>query len=71
MADKKYLYSVRDVATGKLVTNITNPGRRYWEKKGTCQKAIDAYNNSTPRWRRYNYDGPLELVTFELVEVNE
>lgn len=73
MAEKNYLYAVRDTATGKLVTDITNPGHKFWEKKGNCQKAIDTYNNrSNGGWRRYYrtiYEGPLEMVTFELVEV--
>lgn len=67
MKTKTYMYAVRDAATGKLVTNLTNPGHKYWEKRGNCVNAIEAYNKS--RWRKHKYEGPLELVTFELVEV--
>ena len=44
MKTKTYMYAVRDAATGKLVTNLTNPGHKYWEKKGYCLNAIKAYN---------------------------
>jgi hypothetical protein len=70
MGNKNYIYAVRDSATGKLITNLTNPGHKFWEKKGNCLNAIEAYNQATPRWRRHTYEGPLELVTFELVEVS-
>jgi hypothetical protein len=64
-----YLYAVRDINTGKLVKDITNPGHKFWEKKGNCQKAIDDYNNGNYYYRRTPARN-LELVTFELVEVN-
>ena len=74
MTNKLYLYAVRDKVTGKLVKDITNPGHKFWEKRGSCQKAIDEYNNkfsgnSFMRYFRTKYEGPLELVTFELVEI--
>lgn len=69
MATKNYLYAVRDKKTGKLVRDITNPGHKFWEKKGSCQAAIDNYNNGNYYSRRTStYD--LEIVTFELVEVS-
>jgi len=76
MNNKNYLYAVRDASTGKLVRDITNPGHKFWEKRGNCQKAIDEYNdklsgNGSMRYFRTKYEGPLELVTFELVEVKE
>lgn len=70
MNNKMYIYAVRDKATGKLVTDITNPGHKFWEKKGNCLKAIETYNTRTSsRYFRSKYEGPLELVTFELCEV--
>ena len=62
------VYGVRDKNTGKLVAGITNPSRKFWQRKKDCKNAIDNYNRG---WRsnRTNYD--LELVTFELVEVKE
>ena len=69
MEKKTYLYGARDVATGKLVSDITNPGRKYWERKGSAEAAITAYNDRVQwRYHRGNH-GQLELVTFELVEV--
>ena len=52
MADKIYLYAVRDKNTGKIVKDITNPGHKFWEVKGYCQKAIDNYNKGNSYSRR-------------------
>jgi hypothetical protein len=68
------LYAARDTNTGKLVSDITNPKRKYWDKRGNAIKAIDYYNRSYAN-RKIKYScnkgehGTLELVTFELVEV--
>lgn len=62
------IYGARDKNTGKLVAGITNPSRKFWQRKGDCERAIDNYNRGW-RSKRWNYD--LELVTFELVEVKE
>ncbi len=59
------LYAARDKKTGKLVSNITNPSRKFWQRRGDCIKAI----NSESYYRRKDYD--LELVVFELVEVED
>ena len=40
MSNKIYLYGARDTTTGKLVSDITNPKRKYWDKKGNAEKAI-------------------------------
>lgn len=74
MADKIYLYGARDTTTGKLVSDITNPKRKYWDKKGNAQTAIDHYNNyyankKLPYSANKGEHGIIELVTFELVEV--
>ncbi len=75
MADKIYLYGARDITTGKLVSDITNPRRKYWDRKGNAQSAIDYYNRTCAnRPRNLGYGnkgvhGTIELVTFELVEV--
>lgn len=74
--DKIYLYGARDTSTGKLVSDITNPKRKYWDKRGNAQKAIDYYNRSYANKPERDCicgnrgcHGILELVTFELVEV--
>lgn len=69
--DKKFLYGARDTSTGKLVNDITNPVRKFWEMRGNCVNAINSYNNRTRYDSRHPKHGPLELVVFELVEVNE
>ncbi len=76
--EKIFLYAARDTVTGKLVSDITNPKRKYWDKKGNAEKAINYYNEScvgldlrltfNKNKGRHNL---LELVTFELVETNE
>ena len=73
---KIYLYGARDTTTGKLVSDITNPRRKYWDKRGNAQSAIDYYNQLYAN-KKLNYHcnkgehGLLELVVFELVEVKE
>lgn len=73
---KIYLYGARDTTTGKLVSDITNPKRKYWDKEGNAQKAIDYYNRSYADRPLKPFDnkgehGTIELVKFELVEVKE
>lgn len=65
-----FIYAVRDKNTGKIVKDITNPGHKFWEVKGYCQKAIDNYNEGN-YYRRRNPNYDLEMVTYELVEVSE
>lgn len=57
------LYAVRNKDTGKLVTGLTNPSHKFWERKSDCENAV----------RRASYFCPdlFEMVTFELVEVKE
>ena len=68
---KTYLYAAREIATGKLVSNITNPRRKYWDKRGNAVNAITYHNNRPPHWRKPNMPGQVELVVFELVEVKD
>lgn len=73
-SNKIYLYGARDTTTGKLVSDITNPKRKYWDKEGNARKAIEYYNRSYANRKLKPFDnkgehGTLELVTFELVEV--
>lgn len=58
-----FLYAARDTSTGKLVSNLTNPRRKYWDRRGNAVSAIQNYNR---RWH-----GKIELVTFKLVEVQD
>lgn len=59
------IYAVRDEDTGKLVSNTTNPRKKYWDIRGhaenACQKAMSR------KWETRK----LKVVTFKLVEVSE
>ena len=61
------LYAARDTSTGKLVSNITNPRRKYWDRKGNAMNAINNYNRRTVKYKH----GEIKLVTFRLVEVED
>lgn len=70
------IYAARDTSTGKLVSDITNPKRKYWDKKGNALSAIDYYNQNyanrkLPSSSNKGEHGTIELVTFMLVEVIE
>lgn len=73
-SNKIYLYGARDTISGKLVSDITNPKRKYWDKEGNARKAIDHYNeyyankNFSSSYNKGRH-GIIELVKFELVEV--
>ena len=58
------IYAVRDTDTGKLVSDITNPRRKYWDRRGN---AVCAISGGIQRHRHKN----LKLVVFELVEVED
>lgn len=61
-----FLYAARDTSTGKLVSDITNPRKKFWQRKAAAREAI-CYATSG-RFKKYN---SLELVTFKLVEVKD
>lgn len=70
MATKElYLYSARDTSTGKLVSDITNPGKKYWQNRAAAETAIQKYNNRTNYYGRSKRYGELELVVWKLTEV--
>ena len=58
------IYAVRDMDTGKLVSDITNPRRKYWDRKGN---ALEAIRNGRRNYRHTN----MKLVVFELLEVED
>ena len=39
----KKLYAIIDISTNELVSNITNPGHKFWEVKGYCKIALMKY----------------------------
>lgn len=63
------LYAARCVETGKLVSDLTNPRRKYWDRESNARAAINSYNSHVNYYgRKYNH-GKVDLVKFELVEV--
>lgn len=66
MSKIEFIYAARDTSTGKLVSDITNPKKKFWQRKHACKEAID--KATIGRFKRYN---SLELVTFKLVEVED
>ena len=68
---KLLIYGARDTSTGKLVSDITNPRRKYWDRKGNAVSAIQNYNMRNNYHGRRGHHGTIELVTFELVEVKD
>ena len=62
------LNAARDKNTGKLVSGITSPSHKFWQRKGDCENAIEKYNKNK-KWNRTNYD--LELVIYDLIEVKD
>ena len=65
------IYAARDTSTGKLVSDITNPRRKYWDRRGNALSAINEYNRKHNYYGRLGIHGTLELVTFKLVEVED
>lgn len=59
------LYAVRDGETGKLVSNITSPGHRFWLRKGDCERAIRRHLQSP--YRKYKSLDLVELDVYERV----
>lgn len=59
------IYAVRNTKTGKLVSDLGNRHKKYWDRK---DDAIAAMKNSYRYCSRY-YMGELKIVEFVLVEV--
>ena len=66
MEKEMLLYAARDPKTGKFVSDITNPRKKFWQRKEAAAEAI--CNATSGRYKRYD---SLELVTFKLVEVDD
>lgn len=45
MNDDFTLYGVIDKSTGKLVSDITNPRHKFWERKKSAETAVDRYTS--------------------------
>ena len=67
MAD--YIYGARDKVTGKLISDIVSPRRKYWDRKDNAEKAINTHNESIRNGYRNAHE--VELVEFELIELSK
>ena len=75
-SNPRFLYAAREISTGELVSDITNPHRKYWDKRGNAVNAIENYNRcyagkDRTKCGNKGAHGELELVTFALVEIQE
>lgn len=73
---KDKIYAAREIESGKLVSDITNPKKKYWDKKGSAKKAIEEYNlkyanRKLPYSANKGEHSNLEMVEYILVENKE
>ena len=62
------LFAARDVITGKLRSDLTNPRRKYWDRRGNAESAVRYFNSSKIKYMPSSKRGPVEVVEFLLVE---
>ena len=67
------IYMIRDNSTGKFVSNITNPGHKYWESRNRAEDAIERYDPKRLSMDFTCRNGVvdkrnLEIIEFMLVE---
>lgn len=61
--NNKKVFCVRDIETGKLVSNLTSRSKKFWCTKTACQNAIA--NSIWQNKRRF------EVVEYALVEIKD
>ena len=77
LADKQNkIYGAREIESGKLVSDITNPKKKYWDKKGSAKKAVEDYNlkyanRKLPYSVNRGEHSNLEMIEFILIENKE
>ena len=59
-----YVYGAREIESGKLVSDITSPRKKYWQQENACKQAISKHNSG----RSFSQYGKLEFVKFRLIE---
>ena len=63
------MYGVQDLDTGVLISNITNPNRKFWQRLGNAKSAIARYEQ---RCKKQNIKAKrLRVVKLRVVEINE
>ena len=59
------IYGIRDVSTGKLVSDINANHSTYYKSLACAQNAVQAYNARKAKTKH----GRLEVVAFSLTEI--
>ena len=61
------LYGVLNKSTGKLVSDITNPRHKYWEKRKSAENAVETYKYRYKSYmdKKYKHN-PDDLVVVEI-----
>lgn len=70
------IYGAKEIESGKLVSDITNPKKKYWDKKGSAKKAVEEYNlkyanRKLPYSVNRGEHSNLEMIEFILIENKE
>ena len=61
------LYGVLNKSTGKLVSDITNPRHKYWEKRKSAENAVETYKHRYKINMEYKYKhNPDDLMIVEI-----
>lgn len=63
-----YLYGALNTETNKLVSDITNPRRKYWDRECNAKKAV---MNANLGYYRTKYHGNLKVVKIKCEVVDE
>ena len=66
------LYAIKDTQKDKLITGITNPSHKFWERKQICATALNNHleNLYSRDWQKYSYAVQnYKIIEFELKEV--
>ena len=50
MGNTVTLYAVRDTSNNKLVLGLTNPSHKFWEKRKSCEQALENYIKDYAIW---------------------
>lgn len=68
-----YLYGALNTETNKLVSDITNPRRKYWDREEYAKQAVNNANSKCnyPCSKYSKYNGKLKVVKIRCEVVDE
>lgn len=71
MSNDFTLYGILDTETGKLVSDLTNPRHKYWEKKESAESTLASYKyrySIYGKGGRYKHNAnALKVVTIKCI----